>query len=337
MFAQPAGLKSKLVRQHYEETILRPVIFDDHADLLAPHVRQALHRLFPGGRAPLWGVTPGLGDANWPKIRRMRAGDVVFFSGSKKLYLVGTIALAWHNPQLAERLWQRDARTGQTWEYMYALTGVRGIDVPMDEVRTLLNWNRQRNIMGFSALKENEGELLRTLVDFDPETPHAGAEGAVPPPADAGTAPSAPSDGKTYTATARAEQARLKNYLLPGTEGECALCGRLLPRPFLVAAHIKKRQACSEAERWDVGNIAMLACLLGCDSLYEHGLITVSAHGHLQVSPLARTTPAVARHIDTHLDGRSITWWNPRREPYYAWHRTHTFQTGAPTPADVTA
>ncbi|MEV5085835.1 hypothetical protein AB0K74_46505, partial [Streptomyces sp. NPDC056159] len=135
--------------------------------------------------------------------------------------------------------------------------------------------------------------------------------------------------------TERGNRGRLKKALLPGAEGECALCGRSLPRAFLVAAHIKKRAACSEEERWDLNNIAMLACLLGCDSLFEHGFVAVEEGGQLTVSPVAASAPAVAKYIDEHLAGRSIAWWSTEREQYYAWHRSHIFQLGALTPDQV--
>ncbi|WP_109001261.1 hypothetical protein [Streptomyces rishiriensis] len=330
VFAQPASLKRPAVREHYEDTILQPVDLASHADLFDPMVLQTLSDLFPAGEAQLWGVTPGIGGANLPQIRKMQAGDVVFFSGNKRLYLVGTVALAWHNPALAQRLWGVDDRTEQTWEYMYALTSVRGINFPMEEIRSLLSWKPNRNIQGFVALGETDAAILTDLVGYED-----GIHGMPPQsPGEPATPPLGPSDA-VAEAQRRAEQGRLKKTLLPGAEGECALCGRTLPRAFLVAAHIKKRAACSEEERWDLNNVAMLACLLGCDSLFEHGFVAVEEGGQLMASPVAASAPAVAKYIDEHLTGRSIDWWSPEREQYYAWHRSHTFQLGALTPRQV--
>ncbi|MEE4419573.1 hypothetical protein [Streptomyces bugieae] len=333
VFAQPASLKTPSVRRHYEDTILKPVTFEEHADLLSAELRTELHKLFPEGAAQLWGVTPGLNGANLPQIRKMQAGDTVFFAGNKRLYLVGTMATTWHNPDLARRLWGIDERTQQTWEHMYALTDVRGLNFPMGEVRSLLNWVPNRNIQGFVALRDDDGLALTDHVTFTPNTP------ATTPNVTPGNAkvpkqrPAGPSDGETTTQSRR-EQARLKNHLIPGATGDCALCGRTFPRAFLIAAHIKKRAACTEDERWDL-NIGMLACLLGCDSLYEHGLIAVDEDGALQISPAAQDAPFVSKHINEHLKGRTTTWWNPEREKYYAWHRAHTFQTGALLPEQV--
>lgn len=48
---------------------------------------------------------------------------------------------------------------------------------------------------------------------------------------------------------------------------------------FLWAAHIKKRSLCADHERRQLSDIAMAACLFGCDALFEHGFITVSHDG----------------------------------------------------------
>ncbi|WP_369377371.1 hypothetical protein [Streptomyces sp. cg36] len=329
VFAQPASLKRPAVREHYKDTILQPVDLASHADLFDPTVLQSLNDLFPAGKAQLWGVTPGIGGANLPQIRKMQDGDVVFFSGSKRLYLVGTVALAWHNPALALRLWGVDDRTEQTWEYMYALTSVRGIDFPMEEIRSLLNWKPNRNIQGFVALSEMDGAILTDLVGYEDSVR------GVPPQSPGGASPRLGPSDAVAEVQRRTEQGHLKKTLLPGSEGECALCRRTLPRALLVAAHIKKRAACSEAERWDLNNVAMLACLLGCDSLFEHGFVAVEEGGQLAVSPVAASAPAVVQYIGEHLLGHSIDWWSPEREHYYAWHRAHTFQRGALTPAQV--
>lgn len=103
---------------------------------------------------------------------------------------------------------------------------------------------------------------------------------------------------------------------LPGAQAECALCGGTLPEDLLVAAHIKPRSQCSEAERLDIPSIAMTACLLGCDALYEHGYITVSAAGTIQAGK--RSGPPtlgnlIGRPVASHVDNRI---------EYFAWHRS---------------
>ncbi|MYU06448.1 hypothetical protein GTY81_21700 [Streptomyces sp. SID8366] len=167
VLAQPARRSDRTVEQHFQDTIVRPVVFSDHVDLLEPSTLSALQRLFPDGTAPMWGVTPGKNGANLPRIRKMGPGDWVFFSGDKRLYLGGTVALTWHNPRLAERLWSVDAN-GQTWEHMYALAGARDFDIPIEEIRELLGWNPNRNIMGFQAFNQEESDLLQQRYSLRP-------------------------------------------------------------------------------------------------------------------------------------------------------------------------
>lgn len=170
VLAQPARRSDRTVERHFQDTIVRPVVISDHADLLDPSTLNDLQRLFPSGAAQMWGVVPGKSGANLPEIRKMAPGDWVFFSGDKRLHLGGTVALTWRNPQLAQRLWGTDA-SGETWEYMYALAGARGFDIPIEEVRTLLGWNVKRNVMRFQAFTQDESEMLQQRYSLTPSLP----------------------------------------------------------------------------------------------------------------------------------------------------------------------
>ncbi|WP_125777878.1 hypothetical protein [Antribacter gilvus] len=121
----------------------------------------------------------------------------------------------------------------------------------------------------------------------------------------------------------RGEQPILRRGLLQGrTEAPCALCGEVLPVNALWAAHIKRRSACTEDERRDLANVAMLACLFGCDWLFELGYIT-GADGHYVATDEA-VAPAISARLDS-LDGRAIPGWDGRAS-YFAWHREHVFR-----------
>ena len=85
------------------------------------------------------------------------------------------------------------------------------------------------------------------------------------------------------SAVARREQAWLRSILLDGaTEGECGICGKVFPERYLHAAHIKKRADASTVERLDE-NIAMLACLFGCDQAFECGDVLVAEDGTIRL------------------------------------------------------
>ncbi len=133
----------------------------------------------------------------------------------------------------------------------------------------------------------------------------------------------------TYEATVarRGEQAMLRRLLIRGG-ARCALCGAELPERLLVAAHIKRRTDCDERERRDLDNVAMLACTLGCDSLYEHGYIKISDDGLVELSP------ELASHPDLHdrasrLAGRPVAVWQDSSRGYFAWHATNVFRRQA--------
>ncbi|MFE1332651.1 hypothetical protein [Streptomyces microflavus] len=324
---QPARRSEKDVEQHYQDTIVHPVVFDDHADLLEASTIDQLKQLFPDGQAQMWGVVPGKKNVNVSRINKMHPGDWVFFSGDKRIYFGGTIALMWRNKELATRLWGTDP-AGSTWEYMYALSGTRGFDIPVEEIRTLLGWNPNRNIMGISVLNEGESDTLQTLLTLDTAT--AALELADAAQEEAAVAAFDGALERTAQRAHRGEQAALKRRLLQGSTGQCALCGRTLPGTFLIAAHIKKRAMCSDDEKRDLANIAMLACTFGCDAVYEHGYVTVTPEGIVQVSPLAAEVPEVEAYIQERLEGRTVSWWTPSRETYYLWHRTHTFKATPP-------
>lgn len=85
------------------------------------------------------------------------------------------------------------------------------------------------------------------------------------------------------SAIARREQAALRKGLLgDAQEGKCGICGKIFPERYLHAAHIKKRADASTAERLDP-NIAMLACLFGCDQAFECGDLLVMGDGTIRL------------------------------------------------------
>lgn len=95
----------------------------------------------------------------------------------------------------------------------------------------------------------------------------------------------------------RAEQRDLRRHLIAGrTSGECSLCGRELPINLLIAAHIKPRAPCSEAERRNFESVAMLVCNLGCDALFEWGYVAVDEGGRI-VSATRPTTPHIREAV----------------------------------------
>jgi hypothetical protein len=124
----------------------------------------------------------------------------------------------------------------------------------------------------------------------------------------------------------RREQKKLRNLLADGrTVALCALCGERYPVEFLVAAHIKRRSVCTEVERKKLRQVAMLACVFGCDALYEKGWITVDSTGRICAAPTGDATRVIAERI-ADLAGGHCAAHSPGSEPYFAWHRSAVFR-----------
>lgn len=128
---------------------------------------------------------------------------------------------------------------------------------------------------------------------------------------------------KFVLAKRRVEQQYLRSVLLEESDSRCAMCHRELPESLLVAGHIKPRWACSTEERKDFTSVAMLICALGCDSLYENGLIAVDASGKI-----VRTSRSFTQDLDHALDlvaGVTCLGYNETTASYFRWHFESTF------------
>lgn len=136
-------------------------------------------------------------------------------------------------------------------------------------------------------------------------------------------------DGDTTaqrTVPTRREQGRLRATLFgTDTTRACALCGDEFPVAFLRAAHIKPRAACSEEERRQLRNVAMPACVFGCDALYEAGYITVDSAGRIVLSDDLRSDSTLFRHA-AGLEGRRCTAHGPASLNFFQWHLVERFR-----------
>lgn len=120
-------------------------------------------------------------------------------------------------------------------------------------------------------------------------------------------------------ALARREQAALRELLLDDRKvASCDLCGRELPAELLVAAHIVPRHRLTDDERRDLGRIAMLACSLGCDALFERGYIAVDSSGTVQA--LSDAKNAELSEFVQAIDGRRCTAHAPATARRFADH-----------------
>jgi len=102
----------------------------------------------------------------------------------------------------------------------------------------------------------------------------------------------------------------------------CGMCGRTFPHTFLVAAHIKPRHMCSDAERLDLPHVGWALCVAGCDALFEQGYVGVDDVGRIvALHPAAAIPPAVADLMEPLL-GTEAPGWSADRAVYFKAHRT---------------
>ena len=118
----------------------------------------------------------------------------------------------------------------------------------------------------------------------------------------------------------RAEQRFLRDQQLRRWGSSCSLCGRPFPEELIVAAHIKPRWACSENERMDTRNVSMLACLFGCDALFELGYVVIGDQGMIERG--RRDSAQVEDRLRDIVGLRSPAY-DDESHQYFAWHRQH--------------
>ena len=120
--------------------------------------------------------------------------------------------------------------------------------------------------------------------------------------------------------TTRREEAALRQRLLrQRLRAPCGICGRTLSEGLLWAAHIKPRKDCSERERLDI-NVAMLACVLGCDALFGKGIIYADEAGIVRVNGSQVMEEDLAAFVER-LGGKTAGAFSERSKTYFEWHR----------------
>jgi len=314
---QPAGNQGG--REHYKDTVANLVSLQDCQEFLTAEIFRNLSQLHPEGQAGMWGVVPGAGDVNKRKWEKMTEGSLVLFSADGKIHTSATVAMKFRSAKLAKHLWDVNA-TGETWEYMYSLDEIRNLDIPYQEFNRIVGYKENNIIQGFSVLDEEKSSLfldhygLRSEKHPEEVTDEEFTEAL------------RELDGeldRRATGWHRREQAHARKKLLKGKSyGTCLLCGIQMTSEFLIAAHIKRRSECTDAEKRDLNGVMMLACRFGCDFLYEEGLIGVD-NSKLIVSK--KLTDNTALSYVKKIADRNVEVSQKQRH-YFGWHLANRFK-----------
>jgi len=264
---QPSG--SKDAREHYANTIERPIEISRLSKFIDKSHTDKLKGLYPEEQVPVWGVKPGNNHANKNKWDKIGSGDIVLFSGDGKIFASATVSFKLHNKNLAGDLWGADA-DGDTWEYIYFLDEIKKHEIPYERFNRIVGYKPNYIIQGFNVLDNSKSENVIFSFDLSSSIyyPPVSKEDFEKAVKEFDTTKALDSEAKVQV---RNEQAYLRKYLFHDkTISTCAICGRELPVGLLVTAHLKKRAECTYEEKLDL-NIVVPMCRLGCDALYEGG------------------------------------------------------------------
>lgn len=90
----------------------------------------------------------------------------VLFCKEKKYIYAGKVFYKTHNPLLAENIWVKNKR-GEIFEYIYFFETIWHIDIEVDEINDLANYQKGFSPQGFMYFKEEEVVVNNILARFE--------------------------------------------------------------------------------------------------------------------------------------------------------------------------
>lgn len=309
----------KIARKNLQTTILNPVQFNDIQDLLDPELRSQLSNAYPNGRLTIWGLAS-------PKTRNawlaMNPGDTVIFNTNTVITVSACFTHRTHNRDLALKLWGwADAASESTWENIYFVTDVRHHAISFKAIQACIGSAHDRSFYRYDEAQST------TILDHFPSLDHDFTPADVTLEEARQDIKNQPTDGTANRPTRLEHRYIVRHLFRNNPTSHCCICLNEYPRHLLVAAHIKKRSACSSQEKLDIENIAIPMCRLGCDPLFEHGYLSVR-DGIVVKHPSREMTLATANYVETVI-GKKVAGWGRKNRKYFAWHlAAHGFEPG---------
>lgn len=148
-----------VARNHWADTMAKELRFTtaDRSSLLTPAQSQALAVMHPTGSCRFWGATRAQ-DTNMSTVV---TGDVVLFTGKKRIQGVGEVGVSFQNAGFADALWSPDVDKG-SWHNVYSVLSFTPTDLPYDNLQAALGVKPTDNFMGMRVIRD---ERVATIVD----------------------------------------------------------------------------------------------------------------------------------------------------------------------------
>lgn len=313
---QPTSNSAAL--KHFKSTIKSPVDLNRIQTYIDPIVFAEIKKIYPTGKAYVWGVTNGTTGSNEKKVKNISKGDVTLFSRKGGIFASAVTTMTFKSEPLAKALWGVDP-SGNTWENIYLVEEIQSIDIPYCRLNPILGYKDNYIIQGFNVLNEELSNKLFAAFDLSSATY---CEEISTDEYDAAIGKLESEDNLNTSAftNGRKEQSFLRNYLFKGSKtAKCGICGKEYPVDMLITSHIKKRSECTKEEKLDYKHIVMPMCKFGCDDMYEKGYIYIE-NEEVKINPKKVTTSDMNIEL-LKLKERKCTYYNPESEKYFEQHR----------------
>lgn len=141
---------NKKTQERYHRTIEGSIEFeaDEYRARLSPSELAALRTFHPSGQAHFWGAIA----THDRHMAKLRPGDLVVFTGDKKIKAAGEISFLFRNEELADFMWDQYAED-KSFVNVYSVINIRVFERPYQDL-----WRE----MGFKANYHVPGQLLLT-------------------------------------------------------------------------------------------------------------------------------------------------------------------------------
>jgi hypothetical protein len=146
-------------QRHYHDTILGTVDFEssEHRRLLSEGQLERLRSLHPAGKAHFWGAIAKHNKA----MDKMRTGDVVVFTGGKRVKAAGEIGFLFRNQAFADLLWKKSSAE-DSFVNVYSVFNVQQIERPISDLWQLNGFTHGDYIAGQRPVRhEQVPDVLR--------------------------------------------------------------------------------------------------------------------------------------------------------------------------------